>query len=156
MHGKGCPGILLVELFSHAGDKDHRKFQTLALVDTHNLHCIFIFGKNVRLPEIHLVFLQILYIPDKVKETPIAGTLIIPGLLKKHQQVGLLLFPGSSCLYIVKESCPVIDLPQQFMHGCVGNFLPDTLIQLQETACLLPGLPVLGIIRFTQTFRRQK
>ena len=156
MHDQSCPGILLVKLFSHAGDKHNRKFQAFALVDTHDLHSILILGKDVGLSEIHLILLQVFYISDKIKQSSVTGALIISGLLKQHEQICLLLLSGCACPDIVKKSCPIINLPQKLMHRRVGNLTPDAPVQLQESMRFSAHLSVIRIFRIPETFRCQQ
>ena len=111
------PALLPVETFPHARGKYHREFQSFAVMDTHDLHGSTVRARQRRLAEIHLVFLHLLYIPDKMKQPVIADLLVILRFLKQHLHIGDPLLPARERPHLVHISGLFHDLPQEFMDG---------------------------------------
>ena len=86
MEDDPLPDVLGVEHLAKAGDKYNGKFQAFAFVDAHNTHnvfCPFSFGQG----KIHVIFLQLLHVADKVEQSAVAGALIGYGFFYQHFQV---------------------------------------------------------------------
>ena len=51
--------------FAHSTDKADRKFQSLTLVYTHYIYCIFIFTHKFCFPKVHIILLQLINVSIK-------------------------------------------------------------------------------------------
>ncbi len=84
IHQDALPHIHLIELFGQPADKADRKFQSLALVDRHDAHDVRILIEDIGLPEVHLLLLYGLQIPDKMKQPIKARVLERTSLLQQQ------------------------------------------------------------------------
>ena len=84
-----APDILPVKALAKSGHDDNREFQTFTLVNGHNTDRIFIFTQNTSLAEVFLIALQLLHIPYKMEQSPVAGLLKGNGSLNEHPHIGL-------------------------------------------------------------------
>ena len=82
-------GIGHIKPFPHPCRKDNRKLQSLTFVDAHDPHRIFLFSTDIDLTKIHLIFLQLFHIPDKIKQPTVTGALIFHGFFHQHLQICL-------------------------------------------------------------------
>ncbi len=78
-----------VKLLRRPAHKNHRKFQPLALVNRHNPHRIGILPHNLRFPVIHLIFLQLVNIADKMVQPMVTALFIRSRLFQKHKKIRL-------------------------------------------------------------------
>ena len=87
MYHKIFPGFRPVEGTAQPRHKDHRKLQSFTFVNGHEPHHIRIFSGSICLPEIDLIGLKSFYIPDKMKQSPVAGLLKIHRLFHQHRKI---------------------------------------------------------------------
>ena len=125
MKNNAASGILHVKPAPHSGHKYNRKLQSFAFVNSHNPCCIRLLILYTGFSIIHIVFLQLLYIPYKMKQSFITGSLEASGLFYQHFQVGRPLFSSRHCRRIISISSHIQNLPQQFMHRRIGNHSPE-------------------------------
>ena len=114
-------GVGHVESLAQPGHKYHRKFQTLAFVDTHNPNRILIFPDGTHLSEIHLVFLKIFDIADEIEKPPVAGFLKLHGLFLQHFQIGLPLLSPRHSLGIQAVAGLLEDQVNQLVDGRIRH-----------------------------------
>ena len=145
MQHHAASGILLVKISSQTAHKDHREFQSLALVDTHNAHDVLILPDHVRLAKIDIVFLEFIDVAHKMKQSLVARILIGDRLLHQHAQIR----PASgSCRHrrrIISVAAFLQHDLDQLVNRGVRHKRPQPLIQL-------PELPQFFLITFRQRF----
>ena len=57
-------------------------------MNTQDTNRIFIFTYGTDFPKIHFIFAKLLHIANKVKQSPVTGSLILHGFFHKHLQIG--------------------------------------------------------------------
>ena len=142
MYHHSPPAVLPVELPPQGAHKDHRKFQPLALVDTHDPHGIVIFTDQLRGPEIHLVFLEMLDIAHKMKQAFIAGLLIGHRLIHQLFQIRTASRPGRHGSDIIQISGLLQNKLQKSVDWRIRHLLPGPVIEGEEFFHLF--LPAVG------------
>ena len=122
-------------------------------MNTHDLHHIFISSSRGCLAEIRLVFLQLVNITNKLKQSFIAGLLIGRRLLHQHVQVSPPGLPCRHSRHIIIISRSVIHQIKQLMNRKIRSFIPENLklklklFQLQSKILDLTELPPILIWR---------
>ena len=91
MQNQRRTAVLHIEAFSHPADKDNRKFQSLALMNTHDPHRIRLLPADAHLAEVNLIPAQFLDIADKVKQSAVARRLEFDRFLHQHIEIRLAL-----------------------------------------------------------------
>ena len=81
--------IAPVEGFTQIGDEDDRKFQSFALVDTHDAHDVFIFADDFSRCQVEAVFFHLVHELQIAEQAAEAGILILLGPVVQGLQVGL-------------------------------------------------------------------
>ena len=108
-----------IKAFAKSRHEDNREFQTLTVVDTHDPHHISLSFRHACLTEIHLIFLQTVDIPQEMKQATVAALFIFSGLFHQHQQIGPALTARRHGTDLFQIAGSLIQLDQQFSHGCV-------------------------------------
>ena len=124
MNQKFCIQVLEIELFSHSRKDHNRKFQSFTFVDCHDFHRTFPCTGKVHLAVIHLVFLQMFNIANKVKQAAIAGFLVIHGFFHQHGKIGASLCTIRQGLGIIAVSCSSQNFKNQFMNRSINCQIP--------------------------------
>ncbi len=110
------PAFLPVKALAQPGREDDGKFQPLALVRAHNPHRFPALPGDIRLSEVHTVFLQPLDIADKMEQSVITDFLIILRFLQKHLYIGKPLPAGRHGPNLVQISALGQNLPQKLVN----------------------------------------
>ena len=127
------PGVYILEikLFSHSRSKHHRKFQSLAFMNRHDLYCSAAGVCHIHFAKIHLIFLKALNISDKIKQSPVAGFFIIHCFFHQHTKVGSSLISAGKSSYIRFVACRFQNIQNQLVNRSIGchmaNFLKLTV-----------------------------
>ena len=138
MDHKGGIQILQIKPLPQTGKKHHRKFQPLAFMDRHDPHRILFLSQHIDFPEIHLAFLQLFDITDEVKQSPVAGLLIIPRLFLHHADICASLLSGRHGLDILPVTGLFQNQCDQLMNRGVRNLGADLIQQFQKGFQLFP------------------
>ena len=128
--------ILKIKLFSHSCHKNHRKLQTFALMDRHNLYRRIPGTCQIHLTIIYLIRLKLFNITDKIKQSSIAGFLIIHRLFHKHGQIRITLLPSRKRPRIISISRFLKYKQNQLMNRRIGSHLSHPFQQIQKTSQL--------------------
>ena len=114
-------------------------------MNTHDLDHIPVFPETLGLAVIYVVLLQILDVADEIKETAVAGFLIIPGLLNQHFQVLCPLLSRRHGRRFLRIAGHIKNIPEQFMDRREGRLLPEILQKSVEILQFFPKLLVLPV-----------
>ena len=79
-----APRVLLIEIFAHSAHDHNRKLKTFALMDTHDPDNVLVLPDHVCLAEIHIIFLQLIDITHKMKQSFVTRLLVGCGFFQKH------------------------------------------------------------------------
>ena len=148
MQGKASTQLCLIELLAKPAHKYNRKFQTFALVNTHNAHGIIRFRPKAGFSVIDLIAFQALNIANEMIQSTVAGRFIRNRLFNEHIQIGFPLPSGRKRSRIGTVACDIQNLPQKQVYWRIGRFLPKILhlpekrIQRQPQACIFPIVTV--------------
>ena len=162
------PGVYILEikLFSHSRSKHHRKFQSLAFMDRHDLYCSAAGVCYIHFAKIHLIFLKALNISDKIKQSPVAGFFIIHCFFHQHPKVGSSLISAGKSSYIRFVACCFQNIQDQLMNRCISchitnflklpvkffQFVPEVSFFLLFTILCFPFLPGLFFNKSAEAF----
>ena len=119
--------ILRVKSLPHSRGKYHGELKSLALVNTHDPHCVGLFVQNSRLSVVHVIFLQLLDIADEIKQPLIARPLEGCRFLREHLHIRRALSASRHGRNPDPVSGFLYDLSQQIVNRRVRNSFPEIL-----------------------------
>ena len=115
---------VVVHELAHIRHKNHRKFQTLALVNRHHLHPILALGRQLCGRCFRLRRFHILHIADEIKQSPMAALLVLLRLFQQKPQIRLPeRTPCRHTQIIIIPRFPV-QQPQQLMQRKIPHLVP--------------------------------
>ena len=116
--------IQLIKAFPHIRHENHRKFQTLALVNRHHLHPILALGRQLCGRCFRLRRFHILHIADEIKQSPMAALLVLLRLFQQKPQIRLPERPPCRHTQIIIIPRFAVQQPQQLMQRKIPHLVP--------------------------------
>ena len=147
MYQYGVFQILFIEFLMKIGQYHHREFQTLGLVDTHDLHAAggLIGAKNRRL----FPFQQVMQMLDKIEQAHLACSRLMFGIAGQRQQVVLSCLAAVHCAENGDHMAGVIYLPDQSVHRQVAAVLTQGTEHRQKIRRLFLPVQLQGVVKIT-------
>ncbi len=134
-----CIGQLAaVERLGTAGDEHDREFQTLALMNRHNPHDIFLFPKRAGRSQVPSALLHPVHKPQKPEQAAKARRFVLLGTVVQRPQIRLTLFPAGQPSDEVEITGFPINIPDQIGKRPLQRLQPPRLQRLVEPLKLVP------------------
>ena len=140
MYHQPVAGIHLIHFSSQTGHKNDRKLQSLTLMNGHHADNIGIFSCGICLPEIHFIFLKLIDITQKMKQSPVACFLVINRFFHQHCKICRTALPCWQCRRIISISAKLQNLLDQFMDRQILFFPQLTIHPVKVIKCALRGI----------------
>ena len=124
--------VLQIIFLVHIRHENNRELKSLALMDTHYPYNIIILGHGVRLSHVHLIFLQLINIPQKIEQTVQACIFVLGRLVHKHVKIrhpALSVFLRCRIDYIFRI---VYEVFYQLMDWHIGSLLSVCVRKIKE------------------------
>ena len=100
-------------------------------MDRHDPDNIRLLGKERRFSKIHVIFLQLLHIADKLKQPMIAGCFKFHRLFQQHFQIGTSLLSARKCCHIFDIMKTTHHCLRKLRHSIRHCLLPELCQHLQ-------------------------
>ncbi len=136
-----------IEFTIQSRHKADRKLQTFTFMDRHDPDNIRLLGKKGRFSKIHIIFLQLLHIADKLKQPMITGRFKFHRLFQQHFQIGTSLLPARKCCHIFDIMETAHHCLRKLRHGIRHCLLPELTQHLQGVLYLFSQQRIFCLLR---------